>query len=67
VFLQLNPLRDNIALHGLLFEAAKFFKTLSNGLLFLFFKKSLTSLSNSIHKFRLQQVIERVKLEALMK
>ncbi len=38
VFLELNALRDNVALHGLFLEAAKFLKPLGNSLVFLFFK-----------------------------
>lgn len=54
VLLELNALRDNVALHGFFLEAAKFLKPLGNSLLSLFLKESLTSLSNSIHKLRLE-------------
>lgn len=54
VLLELNALRDNVALHGLFLETAKFLKSLGNSLLFLFLKESLTSLSNGIHELRLE-------------
>ena len=57
---------DDVALHGLLLEAAEFLESLGDGLLFLFLEESLTSLSNGIHKLRLEQVVEGVKLEALV-
>jgi hypothetical protein len=59
-------LGDDVALHGLLLEAAELLEPLGDGLLFLFLQESLTSLSNGIHKLRLEQVVEGVKLEALM-
>jgi hypothetical protein len=54
VLLQLDALRDNVALHGLFLEAAKLLEPLGNSLLFLFLEESLTSLSNSIHELRLE-------------
>lgn len=56
----------NVALHGLLLEAAEFREPLGDGLIFLFHQEGLTSLSNSIHKLGLEQVVEGVKLEALV-
>jgi len=53
-------LGDDVALHGLLLEAAEFLESLGDGLLFLFLEESLTSLSNGIHKLRLEQVVEGV-------
>ena len=66
MLLQLNSLRYNVALHGLFFEATELFETLGNGPLALLFKESLTSLSNGVHKLRLQKVVKGVKLEALV-
>lgn len=67
MLLKLYALRNDVALHGFLFEAAELFESLGNGLLFLFFKESLTSLSYSVHKLRLEKIVKRVKLKALVK
>ena len=66
VLLELDALGDDVALHGLLLEAAELLKPLGDGLLFLFLQESLTSLSDGIHKLGLEQVVEGVKLEALV-
>ena len=57
---------DDVALHGLLLEAAELLKPLGDGLLFLLLQERLTSLSNGIHKLGFEQVVEGVKLEALV-
>jgi len=64
--LELNALRYDVALHSFLFEAFKFFESLSDGLLSLLFKKCFTSFPYSIHKFRLKKVVEGIKIETFV-
>ena len=65
--MELNALGNDVAFHGLLLEAAELLEPLGDGLLLLFFEEGLTSLSNSVHKLRLEEVVEGVELKALMK
>lgn len=63
----MNSLSDNVTLHSLFLEL----KELSDLSVVLFalhlFANKVASESDSVHHFRLEQVIVRVELEALMK
>ena len=53
VLLELNTLRYDVALHCLFFEASKLLESFKFSLFPFFFKESMTSLADSIHKLRL--------------
>ena len=65
VLLELYALGDDVAAHGLLFEALELGQALFFGLLAALFEDVLAPAPDGVHEFRLKQVVKGVQLEAL--